>query len=156
MSFISRVSDFVKNDFSEETYLHKKKVSTTKSSIINNTPAYSNPYQTSTDEEENILFIKVGNFLKRVFFREILFFGTDGKYAYLRMERKELVVSLSLKELEQKLNGEVFVRIHQSYLVNIKKIEAINMIKNIVIINGDQLPIGRSYKKRFLAKIQFI
>ena len=50
------------------------------------------------------------------------------------------------------LPGQLFVRIHRSYLVSINKIDAIQ--RQSVIINGETLPVGASYKKHFLYVIE--
>lgn len=55
------------------------------------------------------------------------------------------LVTDTMKNYENTLPGDTFVRIHKSYLINIKKIEKI--LHNKVIINSEELPIGNSYKR---------
>jgi DNA-binding LytR/AlgR family response regulator len=52
-----------------------------------------------------------------------------------------------MKKLEEHL-PDYFMRIHRSYIVNLKKIQEVN--KNRVIIDADTyLPIGDMYKEAF-------
>ena len=51
----------------------------------------------------------------------------------------------------QKLDNQHFVRIHKSFIVNLKKIEKLE--GNRVIIAEKKLPIGTSYKQIVLEKI---
>lgn len=101
------------------------------------------------------IYIKIGNVLKKKLLTDIDWFGVDGKYAYAEIKNKRLLMSLSLKELEGRLNNNHFIRVHQSYMVNLRKIDAIDIIKNVIIINGKEVPIGRSYKTNFLDKIEY-
>jgi two-component system LytT family response regulator len=62
--------------------------------------------------------------------------------------QKPLVVLLSMKKLEERLPTPTFMRIHRSYIVNLKKIQEVN--KNRVIMDADTyLPIGDLYRDAF-------
>ncbi|MEM6316989.1 MAG: LytTR family DNA-binding domain-containing protein [Bacteroidota bacterium] len=112
------------------------------------------PTAPSTPIHEEI-FVKIGNVLKKFLLSDIDWFGVDGKYAYAQSGGKKFPLSLSLKDLEEKLGQKEFFRIHQSYMVNIKKIQSVNTVKNIIVIKGEELPIGRSFKKNLLNRIQY-
>jgi DNA-binding LytR/AlgR family response regulator len=49
-----------------------------------------------------------------------------------------------MKNVENQFKDQGFVRIHKSYIVSVKKIDAV--FGNTVEENGKQLPVGRSYK----------
>lgn len=100
------------------------------------------------------IFVKIGNVYKKFFLADIDWFSVDGKYAYAKIGIKSFPLNLSLKDLEERLGQREFIRVHQSYMVNIKKIEAVNPVRNIITVNGEELPIGRSYKKNLLNRIQ--
>lgn len=121
---------------------------------ISNSKLKEIPLKTNLFSEE--IFIKIGNVLKRIFLKDIDWFGVDGKYAYLKKENKQLPLNIYLKELGQLIPSDLFVRIHQSYIINIKKIESINTVKGIVNIQNEEIPIGRSYKKKFLKRINYL
>lgn len=114
-------------------------------------PNYKNEIEPMQEE----IFVKIGNVLKKFFLVDIDWFGVDGKYAYAKTGGKNFPLSLSLKDLEERLGQKEFIRVHQSYMVNIKKIESVNPVKNIIIVKGKELPIGRSYKKNLLNRIQY-
>jgi two-component system, LytTR family, response regulator len=61
---------------------------------------------------------------------------------------KSLLCSKTLKEIESKLPGEDFLRIHHSYLVNINEITAIKKQEGkLEICNEIILPYSRNMKK---------
>lgn len=116
---------------------------------------FPNSSRIEKEPEIEEIFVKIGNVLKKFFLIDIDWFGVDGKFAYAKTRGKNFPLNLSLKDLVKKLGEKDFIRVHQSYMVNIKKIESVNPVKNIIIVNGEELPIGRSYKKNLLNRIQY-
>lgn len=62
------------------------------------------------------------------------------------------MVHATMKSLEQKLPKSVFVRIHRSYIVNIKQIDSAE--NAIVNVGSANLPIGASYRSAFFDKLK--
>lgn len=114
---------------------------------------HQNVVRRRDDNIQEEFFVKIGNVLKKISLTDIDWFGVDGKHAYAKTETRNYPLNISLKDLEKKLNGKKFIRIHQSFMVDKSKITSINLIENTVIIKGENLPIGRSYKKKLLNQI---
>lgn len=57
----------------------------------------------------------------------------------------------ALKELENQLPNELFIRIHRSYLINVAKITS--HTKTSVTLSGKELPVSKAYKVDFLNQI---
>jgi two-component system, LytTR family, response regulator len=51
---------------------------------------------------------------------------------------------MRLKNLEERLPGDRFVRVHKSYIVQLSQIEAIE--RSHILIGSDRIPIGESYQ----------
>lgn len=65
------------------------------------------------------------------------------------------VLSLeSMKKMETTLPPGIFTRIHKSYIINRNKIEFLDRGK--VIINGQYLPVGDTYREKFMAWIGIV
>ena len=58
-----------------------------------------------------------------------------------------------MKNIENLLKDQGFMRIHKSYIVSVKNIDAV--FGNTVETNGVQLPIGRSFKNAVLNALNF-
>lgn len=91
--------------------------------------------------------------------KEIVYCSSDGSYSEVFLENgQKIVLSKSLKEMEEMLETEGFFRIHQSYLLNLKHV--IRYIRGAggetVMTNGDQLPVARNRKSDFLARLGLI
>lgn len=123
--------------------------------LINSRKSEDSQEEFENDHFHEEIFVKIGNVLKKFLLEDINWFGVDGKYAYAQSDEKKFPLSLSLKDLEEKLGQKDFLRVHQSYMVNIKKIESVNPVKNTLIVDGKELPLGRSFKKRLLNRIRY-
>lgn len=64
------------------------------------------------------------------------------------------MVSINLTNMMKDLPPENFIRIHRSYIVNIRNIESI--AGNCVRMNGQYIPIGREYRKDFFEHFSFV
>jgi two-component system LytT family response regulator len=69
--------------------------------------------------------VKVGDTIKLVDYDKILYFESDEKYTTLFTENSEFIIDQSLNELEEKLPGKDFVRIHRKHIVNVNHIAEI-------------------------------
>jgi two-component system LytT family response regulator len=84
---------------------------------------------------------------------DILYCNADSNYTKLFFtNRKPLLISRSLKEMEQVLEGKAFFRIHQSHLVNLSHIA--NYTRGdggyVTMSDGSSLNVARAKKEVFL------
>lgn len=83
---------------------------------------------------------------------EILYCKADANYTIIYFEnRPKVIVSKTLKTVCAVLSHP-FIRIHQSYLVNIEKVSSIDT--QIELINKIKLPISRAKKNATLEAIK--
>jgi len=104
----------------------------------------------STVDEDDALFLKTEYKVVRIDVKSIRY--VEGMSEYLRIyldgQAKPLIVLLSMKKLEERLPSSTFMRVHRSYIINLKKIQEVN--KNRVIMDADTyIPIGDMYKEAF-------
>ena len=108
----------------------------------------SQPVMVSSPDEDDALFLKTDYKVVRVHVSDITY--VEGMSEYLKIHlinRKPLVVLLSMKKIEERLPN-YFMRIHRSYIINLKCIQEVN--KNRVILDADtNLPIGDLYREAF-------
>ena len=72
-------------------------------------------------------------------------------YIVIHTGQNKQVIYLTMKEIEAGLPIESFIRIHKSYIVNIKKVT--QMEGNKIMIDKETLPIGSSFKAGLLKMI---
>lgn len=108
----------------------------------------------SVIDNDNALYFKTEYKVVRVDVGTILFVEAMSEYlkVYTATHERPIVVLLSMKKLEERLLQHGFMRIHRSYIINLKHINEI--VRNHVIMDdGTSLPIGELYKEPFMQYI---
>lgn len=86
---------------------------------------------------------------------DILYVESDGNYSTIILENEpKIVITKKLKEMSSILPENQFFRIHNSYIINLKKIK--EFIKNegyVVMESNDRIPVARQRKSDFLEKL---
>ena len=100
------------------------------------------------------LFLKKEGVMTPLEPSDILYIAASDNYSEIYTDEGRIVVSKTLKVLEESFSQAGFARIHKTYFVNISKIESID--HNQVYIKGKGMPIGRAFKKSFLEKLTII
>jgi DNA-binding LytR/AlgR family response regulator len=101
-------------------------------------------HKTNAGPLSSYIFIKSDKRIEKIELSDILYAESVGNYVSIYTDDKRILAYLTMKSLEAQLPADEFIKIHQSYLVNCAKIEAIE--GNEVKIEGKSLPISRSYR----------
>lgn len=110
-----------------------------------------NPLGSSIDASEEGVFIKDGNKLVQLNLSTILYIKSEGNYCHFIGEDNKILSLVSMKELEAKLPKQ-FVRVHRSFMVNIKKIQVITTDE--ITIHDHHVPVGEKYRSELLGLIK--
>lgn len=94
------------------------------------------------------IFLKADRKMVKVYLKDILYIESLKDYVRIKLPQKDVISLQKISFLEQKLPEDCFIRIHRSFIVPIKKIEAFS--NNVIEIGGNELPIGRNYKEKVL------
>jgi len=92
------------------------------------------------------VFIQDGKNIYKLNYEDILYFEGYGEYVKVITTAKTYMVRESLTEFEQKLSPDSFLRIHKSYIVNLKKITGFSTIH--VLLKDIEIPIGRIFREK--------
>ena len=103
---------------------------------------------TPTDE---FLFVKDGTKLVKVRLKDIMFIEGLKDYVKIHTPKGKITTLQRLKNLENQLSTNQFIRIHHSYIIAIEWIEVIHRDK--VEISNQLIPISDTYRKAFKAFI---
>lgn len=99
-------------------------------------------------------YIKVNSSYQSVFFDKVLYVESLGDYISIVLEDKKLTVHSTLKKIEQKLPGKDFLRIHNSFIVRLDKIEKYE--DNFITIKKALIPVSRSHKPVLSQKLNIL
>jgi len=97
---------------------------------------------------ENCFFVKNGDYYTKINLEEVNYIEADGSYSKIHTNKKSYTLSSNLNHFQDNINNDCFARIHRSYIINLKKVEAFD--KNSVLINAKHLPISKSHQKEIL------
>ncbi|MEM9887709.1 MAG: LytTR family DNA-binding domain-containing protein [Bacteroidota bacterium] len=91
----------------------------------------------------------------RLSLEDIVWIKSEGNYAYIHTWDKKYVLKRSIKKLMANVKDNVFLPIHKGIIVNPDYIQSVNFSDNTLKINGQELPIGRTYRReiRLLLKL---
>ncbi len=112
---------------------------------------YKSSRLSRSDAASATFFVKQKGLMVKVEAKDILWAEAYDKYAYLQTAQQKYLLSTTLKEVEEKLVGLGFLRVHRSYLVNLSKITAIS--EDFAFIDAHRLPLGRLYRDALLGGI---
>jgi DNA-binding LytR/AlgR family response regulator len=105
----------------------------------------------SKTARRDYMFVKHNGKMQRINFSGILFIEAKGDYMDVNAGDKHFLVLMSMKELEECLPAEDFIRVHRSFIVNLRRINATH--GNVIELDGKEVPIGAAYKEDFLKAI---
>lgn len=95
--------------------------------------------------EKEHMFFNMNKKKIKVYLDDILYIESQKEYIKIFTTTKEVVTKFPLTDIDELLSKSDFLRIHRSFIISKKKIEAFNA--SDVEIAGKQIPIGRSYKE---------
>lgn len=89
-----------------------------------------------------------------IYQKEIIRLEADGAYTLFVTEKQNIIVSKNLKYYQELLDNNMFVRCHQSHLVNIKQVISIHKNDKLLLSNKDLIPISIRKKSEISKKLQ--
>jgi len=104
-----------------------------------------------SDDVLDYLFIKQDTRLVRVEYSSIRYIRAERDFCSVYLRDKKLLASMHLKLFEQQLPPKQFVRVHRSYIVNLKMIRAIK--GNMIELEDTEVPIGAGYREQLFQKL---
>lgn len=103
----------------------------------------SNTEEVKMDADE-FIFIRDSNIVRRLKLDDILFAEAMGDYVKLHTLQKFYAIHTTLKTVEDRLPESMFIRVHRSYIVAIKKIDTIQ--DGALVINSKPVPVADAYR----------
>jgi DNA-binding LytR/AlgR family response regulator len=114
----------------------------------------SAPEGPANDNEFVFVKTKDGGGTVQIRVSDIIYIEAQSDYMNIICESNRYVVHITMANLQKKLSGKAFHRVHRSYIVNINYIESIE--GDLVKMPGRVIPIGVSYKSDFLKKLNYL
>lgn len=83
--------------------------------------------------------------IRLIAFDRIQYVKAEGSYARIVVEKESVLMSKSLKRVAEDLLPNSFARCHQSYIVNMERIDEVRTkeVMEVVMDNGVAIPVSR-------------
>lgn len=115
---------------------------------------------TTLDTEQNHIieglsdriFIRSNGKLVKVMLDEILYLEADRNYCHIYTKEQDYLVVNTLNLICEKLTSRSFLRVHRSFVVNLRKLDAV--ADTFLEINNKVIPIGKNYREDLMKSIQ--
>ena len=96
------------------------------------------------DGARDFLFINVQKKKVRLLFADIVYVESQREYVRVVTTGGEYISKMSTHEIEQLLPGHLFIRVHRSFIVSIRRIESYTA--GMIEMGGVSIPIGKGYR----------
>lgn len=107
--------------------------------------------ESKPEPEPKFIFVKIDRQMVKISFEDILYVESLSDYLKFHCNDKIYTVREKISAIEEKLPSEKFMRIHRSFIVAFAHIESYT--NEQMVINGNSIPISRSYKEAVLQKL---
>lgn len=112
----------------------------------------SNDYFKGVEKKRVIL--KTSNTVYAIYEDDIVYCKSDGNYTtFYTQQLEKIVVSKPLKKIEEILSENIFIRCHQSYIVNKKHVLKYNKQGTLIVHLDIKIPVSSRRKNYALKKI---
>lgn len=114
---------------------------------------HSNKGQVSVEEKE-FIFIRDNGILKRLLIDDIHFLEAMGDYVKVFTREKFHAIHVTLRNVEEKLPPNKFLRVHRSFIVALNKIEKIE--DGVIVINNKTVPVADAYRSSLNKRLNIL
>lgn len=112
---------------------------------------YTSLVDNVTSVADQIILLKAEKKLYRIALKDILYLEALGDYVKVVFGDSFIVVHSTFQDLLEQLAHPNIIRIHRSFAIAINKLEYID--GNQVVLKGNQLPIGKAFRKDLMTKL---
>lgn len=147
--------DYLLKPFSYEEFMKASQKAISLTDLVERCRAAESAVAQNEAEETDhgYLSVKADYKTQLVKISDIIYLESAGEYVRLHVDGGQTITTLfRLKNMETSLPANLFLRVHRSYIVNLKRISSYTKGR-IFIDNGEYIPLGENYKERFLEHV---
>jgi two-component system, LytTR family, response regulator len=113
---------------------------------------FNNTARETTNTKDDFIFVKLDskNRLRRILYSDIIYIEGAGNYITIHTTTEKITTYLTVRDFEELVPPEKFMRVQKSYVVAIEKIMGLEG-NEILLENNKNVLIGDSYRQKVLA-----
>lgn len=110
-----------------------------------------NNAESVVNNSNDYIMVKADYKLYKINYDDLLFIEGQHEYVTFHTKTKRITALYSLKNLEDTLPADKFVRVHKSFIVSIRNIEDIDKLN--ATVSGNKIPVGASYRDSLIERL---
>jgi two-component system, LytTR family, response regulator len=104
--------------------------------------------------DKDYIFIRSNSILTKVKANGIIYVHDSGGRVHIQTADKRHVVNTTLSSVQEKLPGNRFYKLHNSYIVALDRIDTVE--NNTAFVGKHNLPIGKQFKNELMKKLNLV
>jgi DNA-binding LytR/AlgR family response regulator len=110
------------------------------------------------ETKDGFIFIKIGDKLQKVNFKNVLLIQTDGKNycTIITEDDKKYAVRNTIQALASIFPADNFLQVHRAYIINVQYVESYVESEQNIIIRKYDIPVGRTFKEAIQQRFKII
>ena len=114
----------------------------------------SRPLDSSPFLLNDCIFVRHLDKMVKVSIKDILYIEAERNYCRIYAKGKEYLLVTTLKDMDEKLPDQHFLRVHRSFIVNISQID--ELATSHIVIARKAIPVSKTLKEELLNRLQTI
>lgn len=103
---------------------------------------------------EDRIFVRHHEKMVKIIIKDIQYIEAERNYSRIYCCNKSFLLVITLKDLDEKLPREHFIRIHRSYVINLSQVDEV--ANSHVVISKKAVPLSKTYRKNLMNRLQTI
>ncbi len=100
------------------------------------------------------VFVRHNEKMVKVDIKDILYIEAERNYCRIYSKEKEFLLVMTLKDMDEKLPQQHFIRVHRSFIVNLSQIDEV--ATSHIVIARKAIPVSKTLKEELLNRLQTI
>lgn len=102
----------------------------------------------------DFLYVNIDRRLTKMRVSDIYIIEAKGDYIHIKTEEENYLVHSTLKKIQDKLPEHLFLKIHRSFIINLKKI--VDIENNSILIKKQVIPISRVKRPLLMKRLNLL
>lgn len=98
------------------------------------------------------IYVRHHEKMVKVAIQEIFYIEADRNYCRIHAKEKEYLLVMTLKDMEEKLPQNHFLRVHRSFMINLSQIDEV--ATDHVVVCRKSIPVSKSLRGELLKRLQ--
>jgi len=102
--------------------------------------------------QSDSIYVRRNEKMIKILIKDIYYFEADRNYCKIYSKNKECLLVMTLKEINDRLPPEHFLRIHRSFIINLSHVDEV--AGTHIVIGKKAVPLSKTLRKELLDRLQ--